>query len=273
MKIDKLTRLSMLLLSIAGIAPAQAPVSGLSKYASGDGDKMQIAIPGGAGAAINGSSTGAAGPLIGFQVWKPDDYLLSTFFTFAPPQELAGTKRDFGSFLLTPPGRGTSFTFAGSKVRGIGKHIFVGGGGRAGITNTTWKDLSDSKVEPLSGSVAYFSPSLILTSETFRTPGNGSNEYQFGLLTGYGVRHLTGDLSQPSAAAFRQKLVNTDRTTLHGLEIEFFVRMNQFRPYFRYTRFQLNTEVPGLSGGQVVFGVDVLSSIFRTELSKPSGSK
>lgn len=117
----------------------------------------------------------------------------------------------------------------------------------------------------MSGSVAYFSPSLIVTSKTFRP--DEKNEYQFGLLTGYGVRHLTGDLSKPSAAAFRKKLVNTERTTLHGLEIEFFVRMNQFRPYFRYSRFQLNTEVPGLSGGQVVFGVDVLSSIFRTSVT------
>lgn len=126
---------------LARVADAQSPVSGLSKYGTGDGTSTEISIPGGAGAAINGGSTGAAGPLIGFQVWQPDNYLISTFFTFAPPQELAGTKRDFGSFLLTPPGRGTSFTFAGSKVHAVGEHFFVGGGGRAGITNTTWKDV------------------------------------------------------------------------------------------------------------------------------------
>src|ERR1051325_823751 len=69
-------------------------------------DDTQIAIPGGAGATVTGSGTAGAGPLLGFQVWKQDDFLLSSFFSFSAPQTISGQQHDFGAFLLNPPGQG-----------------------------------------------------------------------------------------------------------------------------------------------------------------------
>jgi hypothetical protein len=46
--------------------------------------------------------------------------------------------------------------------------------------------------------------------------------------------------------------------------------MNQFKPYVRFTHFAppYGMNVPGFSGSQFVFGVDVLSPLFQATLSK-----
>jgi hypothetical protein len=55
-----------------------------------------------------------------------------------------------------------------------------------------------------------------------------------------------------------------------GVEIEFFVRLNSFRPFVRFSRFTLpnRTDISGFSGTQALFGVDVLSAIFKKSLEK-----
>ena len=251
---------------------------------SDDPAKTQLAIPGGAGAVVSSSGTAAAGPLIGFQVWQPDRFLVSSFFTFSPPQNLSGTQHDFGSFLLNPPGQGTSFSFAGNKVIPIcnGSKIlscdradgvfFVGVAGRAGLSSTNWQTGSDSTAQSAQGTVAYLTPSFLLTSKTYSftdSEGGDKNEYQFGFSAGEGLRYITGDLGQSQNDALRKQLLGTTKKNFHGLELEFFVRMNSFKPYFRYSRFLLpnGVSVQGLSNGQVVFGVDVLSSIFQKTLN------
>ena len=244
-------------------------------------ETTQIAIPGGAGATVSGTGTAGAGPLLGFQVWQQDSFLISSFFTFSAPQNVSGEQHDFGAFLLNPPGQGTSYSFAGNRVwkcfpvHGCsGKEktdapVFVGIGGRLGVTNTTWQTGSGSTAQNVSGTVAYFTPAVLVTSNTFITGENtDQNQYQFGISAGPAFRYIAGDLAQSSNDAFRQQTLGATKKSFTGLEVEFFVRMNSFRPFVRFSRFDVGngTNIPGFSGVQAIFGVDVLSAIFKKSL-------
>jgi hypothetical protein len=288
-------RFLVLLLCLAASGFAQSVTSNISASTEHP-DATQIAIPGGAGATVSGAGTAGAGPLIGFQVWQQDRFLLSSFFTFSAPQAISGSQHDFGAFLLNPPGQGTSYSFAGNKVwgcfpiRGCKKDeapIFVGFGGRAGITNTTWKDGSGDAAQSIAGTVAYVTPTVLITSKTYATnaPSEGNNDsggqnkasnnsqddanqYQFGVSVGPSFRFIAGDLAQGTNESLRKELLGTAKKSMTGMEMEFFVRMNSFRPFVRYSRFNLpgSINIPGFSGSQVIFGVDVLSAIFKKTL-------
>lgn len=267
-------------LAIVGLTSGLSAQSVTSNISAGKDkeDTTQIAIPGGAGATVSGSGTAGAGPLIGFQVWQQDSFLVSSFFTFSAPQSVSGQQHDFGSFLLNPPGQGTSYSFAGNRVwacfpiYGCSKDnapIFVGVGGRIGVTNTSWQSGSGNATQTVSGTVAYFTPGILLTSKTYLAgEGDEMNQYQFGLSAGPGFRYIAGDLAQTSNDTFRQQTLGTTKKSMTGVEVEFFVRMNSFRPFVRFSRFALpnSTEVSGFSGTQAVFGVDVLSAIFKKSL-------
>lgn len=246
-----------------------------------DPDATQIAIPGGAGATVTGSGTAGAGPQIGFQVWHKDKYLLSSFFTFSAPQAISGQQHDFGAFLLNPPGQGTSYAFAGSRVQCVPNLIhcsdndrktslaFLGAGMRIGVTQTSWQNGSTSTSPSVSGTVAYLTPVLLLTSKTYTPEGDTqNNEYQFGFSAGPTFRYIAGDLGQDTNSTVRLQTLGTTKKSYMGAELEFFVRLNQFQPYVRISHFSPPKEgdVSGFSGTQVVFGVDVLSAIFQKPL-------
>ena len=67
-----------------------------------------------------------------------------------------------------------------------------------------------------------------------------------------------------------EALLGTNRNHYTGVELTFFVRLNQFKPYVRYSHFSAphGTDINGFTGSQFVFGVDVLSPLFQTVLSK-----
>jgi hypothetical protein len=274
---------------------------------SGDEDTTQLSVPGGAGATVTSTGTAGAGPLIGFQVGKQDDSFISSFFTFSPPQTLTGQQHDFGAFLLNPPGQGTSFTFVGNKVFGVYRDkdsklvikkskgvktddvtkpatvadaaFFWGFGVRAGISSTVWQTGAGSTQQSESGTVLYLVPEFVVTSKTYKlqdAAGVDTNQYQFGASVGPSFRGIGGDLAQVKNDAFRASLLGTDEKAHWGTEVTFFVRMNQFKPYVRFTHFSQpptsfpqaakGIDVAGFSGSQFVFGVDVLSAIFQTKL-------
>jgi hypothetical protein len=277
-----------------------------------------ISVPGGAGATVTGSGTAGAGPLIGFQVSKLDSFFISSFFTISPPQSISGQlptgtgsvspdQDNFGSFLLNPPGQGTSYTFAGSKVWGLRPQkphtcdsastnsdpqalvqsscsIYVGFGGRGGVTNTTWVgQATGGNNQSVSGTVAYITfPEFVLTSRTYVAPitsdskadgtANQNNQYQFGISVGPSWRFIGGDLAQKQSTAgnptLRNQLLGTDKTNFFSPEVTFFVKLNEFKPYFRFSHFSQpskDSPIPGFSGSQFVFGVDVTSAIFQTK--------
>jgi hypothetical protein len=268
----------VLALALAATSYAQSLISNLSTKDPGDVDKTQIAIPGGAGAVSTSTGTAGAGPLIGFQVWQQDRFLLSSFFTFSAPQSISGQQHDFGSFMLNPPGQGTSYSFAGNRLWAVcggakmkdcekTEALFLFGiAGRAGITNTKWNSGSGDAAKSIDGSVAYLTPAALFTSRTYRdSKAADANQYQFGASFGPSMRFIANDLGQRQNAQFRQQVFGTDRKTLKGWELEFFVRMNQFQPYVRFSHFSLpnQIDISGFSGAQVVFGVNVLSSVFQ----------
>jgi hypothetical protein len=279
-----------------------------------------ISVPGGAGATVTNSGTTGAGPIIGFQISKLDNFFISSFFTTSPPQSISGQlptgnqtvssdQGNFGSFLLNPPGQGTSYSFGGSKVWGVPKcgsaqdntkktkaangtttltesscNDYVGFGGRGGVTNATWVgQVTGGTNQSVSGTVAYVTfPELVITSRTYISPvsssgqaggaTNQNNQYQFGVSFGPSWRFIGGDLAQKQSTAgnptLRNQLFGTDKTSFFSPEVTFFVKMNEFQPYFRFTHFATppgGSPIPGFSGSQFVFGVDVTSAIFQTK--------
>ena len=275
-----------------------APGNAMSTPKDTPVDATQLAVPGGAGATAAASGSASAGAVLGFQVWQQDKFFLASFFTFAVPQTFTGQPPaagqtispqhgTFGSLLLNPPGQGTSYSFTGNYMLGwyptgglkcttactVDKAIFfVGGEVRAGITNAAWTEATSTPIS-LNSSIGYIVPEFLLTSKTYNYTGakdSGQNQYQFGAAMGPSLRFIGGDIAQSENTAVRTTLLGTNKTSMAGLELTFFVRMNQFKPYVRFTHFAppYGMNVPGFSGSQFVFGVDVLSPLFQATLSK-----
>ena len=149
-------------------------------------------------------------------------------------------------------------------------YAFIGGELRGGITNAAFTEQTSAPIS-LNGSVAYVVPELMITSRTYNeTVGMQPNQYQFGVTFGPSFRFLGGDFAQKSNNAFREALLGTSQTSMTGVELTFFLRLNQFKPYVRFTHFSAPKEgdIAGFSGSQFIFGVDVLSPLFQTTLSK-----
>lgn len=301
MKLRILLNLSVLTVALCGltanVCAQSAPANSMSTPEGNETD-TQVAVPGGAGATATPAGQPSAGPILGFQVWQQDRYLLSSFFTFAVPQTFSGQppvspqtvsaqQNSFGALLLNPPGQGTSFTFIGNKVWGwypnpggffrqgdkqtvANAYLFAGFEARAGITNTTWTEQTTNP-QSLTADIVYFAPEALFTSATYNvTSGSATNQYQYGFAIGPSFRFIGGDVAQKGNAGFLSDLLGTTKTHMTGLEITFFVRMNQFKPFVRISHFAPpgGSDISGFSGSQFVFGVDVLSPLFQTSLSK-----
>lgn len=278
------------------LAGQSAPGNAITTPTDANGQPVsgtQIAVPGGAGASAATSGSASAGPILGFQVWQQDRFFLASFFTFSVPQTFSGQapiagqavsaqQSTFGSLLLNPPAQGTSYSFTGNKMFEFPRKqadvakadFFVGGEVRAGITNATWTEAAATPIS-LNATIAYIVPEFLATSKTYTfqmTDNNGklisSNQYQFGLAAGPTLRFIGGDVAQKTNDAVRAALLGTTDKEMAGLELTFFVRMNQFKPYVRFTHFSApqGNDIPGFSGSQFVFGVDVLSPLFQTTL-------
>ncbi len=228
----------------------------------------------------------------------------------APPQTVSPQQGSFGALLLNPPGQGTSYSFTGNRMWGVypttglkactatkpqkdssgnvmknaagvvqrtsadctvaDAYFFFGSELRGGITNASWTESTAIPVT-VGSSVAYMAPELLVTSKTYNFVTNGNqNQYQFGAAAGPSFRFLGGDVAQAENSAFRNSLLGTTKTKMSGFELTFFVRMNQFKPYVRYTHFapSAGNNIAGFSGSQFTFGVDVLSPLFQTTLTQ-----
>lgn len=74
-----------------------------------DDPPVSLAVPAGATAAVGEDKSATAGPVLGFQAWRPDDFFAGAFFTFDTPARLNGDGRRANEFLRNPPATGTSF--------------------------------------------------------------------------------------------------------------------------------------------------------------------
>jgi hypothetical protein len=109
-----------------------------------------------------------------------------TFFTFSAPRTISGSQKDFGGFLLNPPGQGTSFYVSASKAwQSPLPDLLIGIAGRTGITQSNFEATVAGTKQTLSAFAGYFTPSLLIATKTYQAKTDGDmatpNEYQVGL--------------------------------------------------------------------------------------------
>jgi hypothetical protein len=107
----------------------------------------------------------------------------------------------------------------------------------------------------------------VMTKTHYVSLGDGdeTGEFQLGIELGPTWRLLGGDLSENDS--FRQQLLGTDQTTFAGFEMTFFVRLNAIQPFARFSSFGRPDDVaiPGFTGRQLVWGVNVASALFNAK--------
>lgn len=286
------------------------------------GTAVNLAVPAGATAAVGEDGKASAGPRLGFQAWKPDDFFAGAFFTFDTAPTLNGDVRKAGQFVRDPPNTGSSFLVSGNrmflryrcgrivkirpprlKLRVDANRtvqtleeaqeearkaalvddpcylqdgdkqdaLIMGLSARLGVSATTLqhKPAVEDGADPADpvnreASIFHGTISLLLTSRTFKTDGDG--EYQFGLEIGKTFRRIGGDAADDKDFLSQPDVFGHPRTNLGGYDATFFARLNGFQPFVRVTRISRagGTHVPGLTGVQASFGVNVLSSLFQT---------
>lgn len=243
-------------------------------------DKPEFAIPLGATAGLGADAEkdATAGALLGFQIAttrKESKSFVSLFFSLAPAETIRGEQKDFGAFLLNPSRAGSSFFLAGNYLWNPNhsepkKEYYIGPSLRTGLTRSTWQATVDSTSQSVDGFVGYATLSFLVMSRTHKTAGGNSegqsNEYEFGLEVGPTYRWIGGDLARGRSFIESPEVLGTAQTSLAGFEATFFARLNTAKPFLRLTRFKRGTSIPGFSGWQAMIGVDILSSLFRSEL-------
>ena len=270
-----------------------------------DGTEVNLAVPAGAVAALNKDGAAAAGPKIGFQAWKADDFFAGGFFTFDTAPTLNGDARKAAVFLRDPPNAGTSFLVSGSRMfqsyrcggfrpvrwdkdevptdpcdeaaHGEKRDaLIIGMSMRAGATSTTLEhklaatEGRAQDVERHDATILHASLSLLVTSRTFRsTRDNG--EYQFGLELGVTGRQVGGDAASQKEFLAQPDVFGHASTSFVGFDGTFFVRLNGFQPFVRITHIPKRNgkHVPGLTGLQASLGINVLTALFQTANEAP----
>lgn len=243
---------------------------------------VSLAVPAGATAALSRDETAAAGPVMGFQAWRPDDFFAGAFFTFDTPARLNGDGRRANEFLRNPPATGTSFYASASKIVGAinrdsvvgyvtrrtaddGQQVaYFGFALRMGATNATLERQAGDEVIAKEAFIFHFTPALLLTSRTFRDVSGG--EYQFGVELGLAGRVIGGDAAHDKAFLSAPDVLGSDDRRRFGFDGTLFVRLNAFQPFVRMTYFDKSNDAhqAAFSGFQATFGINVQSSLFQT---------
>lgn len=235
-------------------------------------DALNLAVPAGATAALGDDEGASAGPMIGFQAWKLDRFFAGAFFTLGKPNKVNGSARAFGDFVRNPPAEGTSFTASGSyalwrpsfKAAKDKPTLLLGVALRFGATTATFERTIDEEVVSKEAFVIHVTPSLQLLSRTFKQ-ADTNDEYQFGAEFGPTWRFIGGDAAQGPDFLDEDDVLGTGHRARTGLEATLFVRLNAFQPFIRITHFGKldDKHVPGLTGRQAFFGVNVAASLFQ----------
>ena len=82
-----------------------------------------------------------------------------------------------------------------------------------------------------------------------------SNTLKFGLQGGVAFRKFTGDLGNNTD--FREETFGFKESGMIGAEATIFAEVNEFRPFLKATYFDISETVDGLSGLQLMLGVEV----------------
>lgn len=247
---------------------------------------VSLAVPAGATAAVGEDESASAGPVLGFQAWRPDDFFAGAFFTFDTPAKLNGDGRRANEFLRNPPATGTSFYASASKILWAinrdsvvgavtrrtadeGQQVaYIGFATRMGVTNATLERKAGDEVIAKEAFIFHFTPALLVTSRTFREASGG--EYQFGAELGIASRLIGGDAAQDKEFLSAPDVLGTDKKGHLGFDGTLFVRLNAFQPFVRVTYFgkTSGSHQAAFSGFQATFGINVQSSLFQTAKEK-----
>ena len=110
-----------LTMQVAAFGQGVGPSAGVSSksIAPDSSDTAQLTVPGSATGSLTNQQAVGADATFGVQVWKKDHSLIGGFFTYAPSINVSGQPKAFGTFLLTPPAQGTSFSVVANHLLGI----------------------------------------------------------------------------------------------------------------------------------------------------------
>jgi hypothetical protein len=237
----------------------------------------RIAVPVSASSDLGGADQQGVSPTLGFQLWQRDKFFIGAFFSIAATDNTVSDH--YGSFVLNPPLKGNSFYVSGNYLYPLFQShkscsttcppspVLVGVGGRWGTTSATfaYTPTGGTQQEQAGfGTVASVTAQLV--SKSFDAKfGDIDGEFQLGFEAGPTWRGLGGDLGQNDA--FRSQVLGTTVSRFTGYEMTFFVRVNTVQPFARFSHFgqPSGVVIPGLTGNQVVWGVNVAASIFQTK--------
>jgi hypothetical protein len=234
----------------------------------GDGDPIRLAVPVAASSDLGGENQRGVSPTLGFQIWQRDRFFVGAFFTIATTNE--AITDNYGAFLLNPPLKGHSFYISGNYLawpsKGSRSPLKAGVGGRWGTTSAGFEFTPPAgTVQKLDGFGTVASITGQFVTRTFDVSlGDTTGEFQLGVETGPTWRGLGGDLGEDDA--LRRQILGTDRAGFWGWETTFFLRVNDIQPFARFSSFGRpdGTVIHGFTGRQVVWGVNVASTLFQT---------
>lgn len=226
----------------------------------------RIAVPVAASSSLGGENQQGVAPTLGFQLWQRDKFFIGAFFSISATDTTVS--EHYGSFVLNPPMKGNSFYVSGNYLHPVSTTpVLAGVGGRWGTTSTTFAFTptgGTAQQQPGFGTVASVTAQLV-TKSFDANFGDTAGEFQLGVEVGPTWRSLGGDVGQNDA--FRTQILGTSVTRFTGFETTFFVRVNSVQPFARFSHFSQPSGVviPGLTGSQVVWGVNVAGSVFQAK--------
>ena len=227
----------------------------------------RIAVPVGVGSDLGSGDQKGVAPAIGFQLWETDNYFIGAFFTLAATDTTVSEK--YGGFVLNPPLKGRSFYVSGNYIlnRTSKLPILFGVGGRWGTTSSSFEftPAGGSLVKQDGFGTVASVTAQVMTKTLHVTVSGETSEFQLGVEVGPTWRLLGGDLSENDA--FRKQTLGTDKSSFTGFELTFFTRVSGVQPFARFSNFGRpdGVVIPGFTGRQVVWGINVASSLFNAK--------
>ncbi|HLG57113.1 MAG TPA: hypothetical protein VI485_17360 [Vicinamibacterales bacterium] len=228
-------------------------------------------MPVGVGADLGSGDQKGVAPALGFQLWKSDHYFIGAFFTVAATDPTVSDA--YGGFVLNPPLKGRSFYVSGNYMLNNRKDmtppVLFGIGGRWGTTSSSFEftPTGGTAIKQDGFGVVASLTAQVVSKTHYISLGDGDqrSEFQLGVELGPTWRLLGGDLSENDS--FRSQLLGTDKSSFAGFEMTFFLRVNAVQPFARFTNFSRpdGVVVPGLTGRQVVWGINVASALFNAK--------
>lgn len=253
--------------NVTGISSPTVTKTGPNAFTEITSPETRIAIPVGVSSDLGSGDQKGVAPAIGFQLWKTDNYFVGAFFTIAATDTTVSEK--YGSFVLNPPLKGRSFYVSGNYMfnRTKNQPVLFGVGGRWGTTSSSFEftPAGGSLIKQDGFGTTASVTAQVMTKTHHVTVSGETSEFQLGVEFGPSWRLLGGDLSENDA--FRKQILGTSQSSFTGFELTFFTRVSGVQPFARFSNFARpdGVVIPGFTGRQIVWGINVASSLFNAK--------